>query len=107
MLPMSTVGAPGTHGAGVDGTHGMGVNTPRAAAVAAATVGFDGDEHIPNGMMFTSGLLSMIFASGVLVSTWLAGKTTRLLGAAPKLHWSIAPILTCSAILTSAMRSGL
>jgi hypothetical protein len=86
MLPIRTVGAPGTHGAGVAGTHGMGVNTPRAAAVAAATVGFAGDEHIPNGMMFISGLLSMIFASGVLVSTRLAGKTTRLLGAAPKLH---------------------
>lgn len=26
------------------------------AAVAAATVGFDGDWHIPNGMMFTIGI---------------------------------------------------
>jgi len=26
------------------------------AVVAAATVGFDGDIHIPNGMIFTSGM---------------------------------------------------
>src|ERR1039458_7921944 len=55
-LPSSTVGAPGTHGAGVFGMHGMGVRTPSAAAVAAATVGFDGDMHIPNGSMFSMGM---------------------------------------------------
>lgn len=55
-LPSKTVGAPGTHGAGVFGTHGIGVSTPIAAAVAAATVGFAGDIHIPKGMMFTSGM---------------------------------------------------
>src|SRR5438067_13178294 len=64
MLPISTVGAPGTHGAGVTGTHGMGVNTPRAAAVAAATVGFDGELHMPNGGIFTMGALSMMVAAG-------------------------------------------
>jgi hypothetical protein len=31
----------------------MGVSTPRAAAVAAATVGFASDLHIPNGMILT------------------------------------------------------
>src|SRR5579871_2013392 len=98
MLPISTVGAPGTQGAGVAGTQGIGVNTPRAAAVAAATVGFAGDEHMPKGMILTSGLLSMMFASGVLVSTRLAGNTTRLLGAAPKLHCNIEPMFTCKAI---------
>lgn len=55
-LPSSTVGAPVTHGMGVAGTQGMGVRTPSAAVVAAATVGFDGDTHIPNGMIFTSGM---------------------------------------------------
>ena len=34
---------------------GIGVSTPRAAAVAAATVGFAIELHIPNGMMFTIG----------------------------------------------------
>ena len=52
---MSTVGAPTIQGAAVAGTHGIGVSTPSAAAVAAATVGFAGDEHMPKGMMLTSG----------------------------------------------------
>ena len=55
MLAINTVGAPGTHGAGVAGTHGMGVRTPNAAVVAAATLGFAIELHIPNGMMFNIG----------------------------------------------------
>ena len=55
MLPISTVGEPGAHGADVAGIHGMGVNTPRAAAVALATVGLARDEHMPNGRIFTKG----------------------------------------------------
>ncbi len=56
ILAINTVGAPTTHGDDVAGTHGIGVNTPSAAAVAAATVGFAGELHIPKGMIFTSGL---------------------------------------------------
>jgi hypothetical protein len=56
ILAMSTVGEPGVQGATITGIHGMGVNTPMAAAVAAATVGFDGLMHIPKGMMFTMGI---------------------------------------------------
>lgn len=56
LLPISTVGAPTTQGDAVAGTQGIGVNTPSAAAVAAATVGLAGEVHIPNGMIFTSGL---------------------------------------------------
>jgi hypothetical protein len=55
MLPSITVGAPGTHGETVAGMQGIGVRTPIAAAVAAATMGFAGDMHMPNGMMLTSG----------------------------------------------------
>jgi hypothetical protein len=55
MLAINTVGEPTIHGDAVAGTHGIGVKTPNAAAVAAATVGFDGDEHMPNGMMFVIG----------------------------------------------------
>jgi hypothetical protein len=73
-------------GAGVTGVHGIGVKTPKAAAVAAATAGFAGDEHIPKGRMFTNGLLSMMFASGVPVSVRFCGSTTNALGATPKLH---------------------
>jgi len=94
MFPIKVVGDPGTHGAGVTGTHGMGVNTPSAAAVAAATVGFEGEVHMPNGRIFTIGLLSMMFASGTPVIVRFCGNTIRVLGAKPKLHWSVAPMHT-------------
>jgi hypothetical protein len=99
MFPNSTVGAPGTHGAGVFGTQGMGVNTPKAAAVADATSGLAIDMHIPNGMMFSIGTWSMILASGTwLVNVLFTGNTTSELGAAPKLHIIEAPMQTCIAI---------
>ena len=56
ILAIKTVGEPVVHGATTTGIHGMGVKTPMAAAVAAATVGFDGLRHIPKGMMFTMGI---------------------------------------------------
>src|SRR5271170_3483439 len=56
MFASNTVGAPVTHGAGVFGIQGIGVSTPRAAAVAAATVGLEGDIHIPKGMIFVIGM---------------------------------------------------
>src|SRR4051812_19014383 len=92
------VGAPGTHGAGITGIHGMGVSTPRAAAVAEATVGFAIELHMPNGGIFTIGLLSMMFAAGVPTTKRFAGRTTSVDGEAPKLHCSVAPIQTCNAI---------
>jgi hypothetical protein len=94
MLPISTVGEPTTHGEAVAGTQGIGVKTPRAAAVAAATVGLAIDEHMPKGIMFTKGAWSMMVASGgpVVVRFW--GSTTKVLGAAPKLHWRFAPMHT-------------
>ncbi len=39
ILPSNTVGAPGIQGAMVIGIHGIGTNTPKAAAVAAITIG--------------------------------------------------------------------
>jgi hypothetical protein len=85
--PINAVGTPGAHGAGKTGTLGIGVSTPSAAAVAAATVGFEGDEHIPNGGTFTIGLLSIMFAAdGPPAIVRFCGKTMRVLGAAPKLH---------------------
>src|SRR5262249_62256097 len=75
---------------------GIGVRTPRAAEVAAATAGFASEVHMPKGMMFTMGLLSMMFASGWFpVFTRFTGKTTKLLGAMPMLHWRVAPLQTC------------
>ena len=40
ILAIFTVALPGDQGAGVTGMQGIGVNTPKAAAVAAATIGF-------------------------------------------------------------------
>ena len=94
-LAICTVGAPGFHGV-VTGRHGIGVRTPRAAAVAAATVGFDSELHIPNGGMFMIGLKSMMLAAGMLFTmTRLIGGTTSELGATPKAHVIIAPMTTC------------
>src|SRR6201987_1598876 len=85
--PSITVGARGPQGDVVTGMHGIGVSTPNAAAVAAATAGFAGDMHMPNGMIFTSGTWSMMFASGCsAVFTRLTGSTVRLLGATPMVH---------------------
>jgi hypothetical protein len=94
-----TVDAPGAHGAGVKGTQGMGVSTPIAAAVAAATCGFDGLWHIPKGMMFFIGMLSKMFAAGTgLEFTSFSGVTTSELGDMPMEHFNIAPLQTWSAI---------
>lgn len=95
MLAIMTVGAPGTQGAEVAGTQGIGVSTPSAAAVAAATVGLDGELHIPNGMMFTSGMWSMMLAAGgPSHSTLFFGSTTNVDGATPKVQVIMAPMET-------------
>jgi hypothetical protein len=91
MFAIRTVGEPGIHGAVVTGIQGIGVSTPIAAAVAAATVGFEGDWHMPKGIIFTKGLLSMILAIGMAVLTLFRGSTMKDPGANPKLHLSIAP----------------
>jgi hypothetical protein len=96
--PIRTVGLPGTHGAVVTGIHGIGVSTPSAAAVADATVGFARLEHIPKGMTFTKGLLSIIFAIGIVVTTLFCGSTLNIAGAIPNEQASIAPPHTANAI---------
>jgi hypothetical protein len=101
ILPINTVGEPGAHGAAVTGIQGIGVSTPSAAAVAAATIGFAGLEHIPNGGILTIGLLSMMLAAGAPVIVRFTGSTTKLLGATPKLHIIIAPAQTCIPIKLS------
>jgi len=80
-------------GAAVTGVHGIGVSTPSAAEVAAATVGFASEVHIPKGRMLTNGLVSMMFATGNdELSTRLMGKTFSTEGATPKLHLSMLPV---------------
>jgi hypothetical protein len=103
MFAISTVGAPGTHGALVAGMQGMGVSTPSAAAVAAATVGLPGQLHIPKGMIFIIGTWSMILAaSGPSASTLFFGRTTRVDGATPNVQFIIAPIETWFGIAFSS-----
>ena len=93
--PTRTVGEPGAHGAEMTGTHGIGVKTPAAADVAADTCGFAMDVHIPKGIMFVIGTLSMIHAAGILLHITLAfGRTLNTDGAIPKLHIICAPDVT-------------
>lgn len=92
--PISVLGALGVHGATGTGTHGMGVNVPSAAAVAAATCGFASDWHMPNGMMFTIGAISVMFATG-RPSTVALGRTTIIVdGIIPNVQVSVAPATT-------------
>ena len=74
--------------------HGMGVSTPRAAAVAAATVGFAGEMHMPNGMIFTIGTWSMMLAANCpLIVVRLIGSTESTEGAIPIVHMSCADMM--------------
>jgi hypothetical protein len=62
----------------------MAVGIPNAAMVAADTVGFAGEEHIPKGGMFTMETWSMILATGKLsMYLSLTGSTINKLGAEP------------------------
>jgi hypothetical protein len=85
---------PGAQGAVSTGTHGMGVSTPMAADVAEATVGLAIDWHMPNvGML--AGVKSMVVAINMFIHLGRSGTVTiSEHGAIPKLHWSIAPIVT-------------
>ena len=85
-MAIKTVGHPGAHGATVLGTHGIGVKTPRAAAVAAATVGLANELHIPKGMIFIIGLLSIIVAAGLPHITIFIGGIVNVEGATPNEH---------------------
>lgn len=99
--PITVVVAPLTHGV-VAGTHGMGVRTPSADAVAAATVGFASDVHMPNVGMFTSGVASTIVAAGLpSTSTRDVGSTISDAGAAPKLHIIMAVAATAGLLIGS------
>lgn len=105
MLACSVVDDPGVQGAEVAGMHGIGVSTPRAAAVAAATVGLDALEHIPNVATLVIGAKSMIVAAGIppamTVGALLA---TSAHGAAPNEQLIIAPDTTWFGIVCSGSR---
>jgi len=88
--------APGIQGVIVIGMQGCGVKTPSAAAVAAATCGLARLKHMPNGMMLTIEMWSMMLAAYWLPHiTRLVGSTTRLDGVVPNEHISVALLTTC------------
>ena len=71
--------------------------------------------HMPKGMMFAMGFISMMLAAGVPQKVLFWGSTTNADGAAPKLHISCAPLhtsipiaicLLCSRVYTSKMFLG-
>ena len=105
-LPTMTVAEPGAQGV-VTGMHGMGVSTPRAAAVAAATVGFAIEVHMANGGILAMGAKSMMLAAGgpPAIVRLTGGSTTRELGAIPKLHIITAPATTCCGMELDYLRS--
>src|SRR4051812_28353626 len=58
---------------------------------------------MPKGGMLRIGLLSMIVPHGMLQAvTRVFGRTMKLAGAAPKLHWSIAPNVTSGVDMRSS-----
>jgi len=94
MLPIMQVAEPGVQGDVVTGMQGMGVSTPRAAAVAEATVGLAMDIHMPKVGMFVMGMKSMMLAAGAPQFVRLVGRTIRDEGAMPKVHIMAAPAVT-------------
>jgi len=100
LLPISTVTAPGTHGAGITGMQGIGVSRPNAAAVAAATCGFATEVHMPKGIICFSGTESIMVAMGTpWHMTRFSGVMTSADGTVPKLQAHNAPAHTANAIL--------
>jgi hypothetical protein len=88
------VGEPGVQGAAVAGMQGIGVRTPKAAAVAEATMGLAMDMHMPNVGIFTIGAESMIVAAGAPAMVLFIGRTFKVAGATPNEHIIMAPVVT-------------
>lgn len=97
--PIMKVAEPGVQGAGITGTQGIGVSTPKAAAVAEATVGLAIDMHMPKGGMFIMGMLSMMVAAGAPAMVLLVGNTENAEGAIPKVQVIMAPAVTSCGII--------
>lgn len=98
LFAINTVGEPGAQGAEITGMHGIGVNTPMAAAVAAETCGFAMELHIPNGIIFFIGTLSIMVATGIFDITLFSGVTISVDGAMPNVQAHIAVPHTASAM---------
>ena len=91
MPPAVVCGASGVQGAGTTGTQGIGVSTPSAAAVAAATVGFASDWHMPNGAIFAPGATSAMVATGRPSTIGRGRHHRQRRGGETELHMIMAP----------------
>lgn len=91
--PIRVVGERGIQGVSA-GTHGIGVKTPKAAAVAVATVGLARLVHMPKVGMLTGATQEMVAAGLLSISTFEAGSTSREAGAMPNEQITIAPMFT-------------
>src|SRR5688572_24042133 len=100
--PTRTLGLPGVQVPAGTGMHGIGVSTPRAAAVAAATIGLDASWHMPNGATFMIGATSPMLAAGPPASGRPSGITLSADGATPPVHINIPPAQTWSPMSSSS-----
>jgi hypothetical protein len=73
---------------------GAGVGVPKAAVVAAATVGLLCVVHIPKGIILDIGAKSIIVAAGFPPIMIVGRITFKTLGASPNVQRNEAPITT-------------
>jgi hypothetical protein len=91
--PLSkTVGLQGAQRAEVTGMQGMGVRAPRAAVVAAASVGLARLKYMPGSIKFIMGTWSSMLAAIILRLNTGLGVGNRLIGAMPCVHCITAPM---------------
>ena len=76
-----------------------GVNTPNAAAVCAAVIGFAKLVHNPNGVIFTNGMQFTQVPIGKAEQTTVDGIIVNIPGAKPNEQFVIAPLHTQNPIL--------
>lgn len=90
--PVKTDVLPVIQGVTVIGMQGIGTSTPKAAAVAAATIGLLRLVQTPNVGMSAMGVKFMIVPTCVIAVTMAIGVAFNAVGAAPKVHVSTAPV---------------
>jgi hypothetical protein len=73
---------------------GIGVSTPSAAAVAAATVGFNAELHMLNVGILVTGTQSFMFAAGGPCAAVVAAITASVDGKVPFVQVSNDPAFT-------------
>jgi hypothetical protein len=114
VLPLSAAGMPamvvvleaGLQGAAITGRQGIGVCTPMAAAVAAITMGFVEELHMPKVMILTRGVTIIVVATGMPATRSGVGvpSSAEAPGGSACEHLSMLPMVSTACI--SDPRSG-